>query len=419
MSAETEVVIVGAGAAGLAAAMELSRLGVSCTVIEAAHRIGGRAYSEEIMPDTWFDLGCAWLVGGEANPFAGIGDSLGMVLGRHAADAYKSGNHRFVRNGAALTQEQRTTCRRYYDDCYDAIATAAARNRDVAVSDAIDLDHEYATPFLENVATAWGVDVDGISAADHASSKGELGFPVLRGYGSLVASWGADVAVTRNARVERIDWSGSGVMVETPKGTISARRALITVSTGMLGCGEIAFTPELPAWKLEAVHGLPMGTENKMGVAFDRDMFGDEGRGHYTVWNDGDATAKIDAGALGINVAVVFVGGRHAIWLEKQGPGACHEFAVDRVAEVFGNGIRKHVVRSITTAWSTEPWTRGSWACAVPGQAHQRKHLARAIDNSLYFAGEATEIGGQGTCDGAYRSGIRAAREIAACVNPV
>ncbi len=414
MSTETDVVVIGAGAAGLAAAKDLKRLGVSCIVIEASHRIGGRAYSEEIMPDAWFDLGCAWPVGGEANPFAVIADALGIELGRHAADAYKPENHRFVRGGTLLTEKQRATCRRYYDDCHKVIAAAAERDRDVAISEVIDLADDYAAPFLESVATAWGVDVDGVSAADYGSSVGELGFPVLRGFGNLVAAWGADVEVTLNACAERVDWSGPGVRVETPKGTVAARRALLTVSTGILGSGEIGFFPRLPAWKLEAVHGLPMGTENKMGVAFDADVFGPEGRGHYTVWNDDGVSAKIDAGAIGLDVAAVFVGGRHGIWLERQGRQACHDFAVDRVAEVFGNDIRKHVVRSITTAWSTEPWTRGSWACALPGEAHQREHLARAVDDRLFFAGEATEIGGQGTCDGAYRSGIRAAREIAA-----
>jgi monoamine oxidase len=409
---DTDVVIIGAGAAGLSAAKELQRLGVTCTVIEASHRIGGRAYSEEIMPDAWFDLGCAWLVNGEANPFAEIGDALGIALGRHAADAYKPANHRFVRDGTALTDEQRAACRRYYGACHETIA--AERERDVAIGNVIDLENEFAPPFLESVATAWGVDVDGVSAADYASSKGELGFPVLRGYGNLVAAWGADVEVTLNARAERIDWSGPGVAVETPKGAIKARCALLTVSTGVLGAGEIGFFPQLPDWKQEAVHGLPMGTENKMGVAFDTDVFGAEGRGHYTVWNDDGDSAKIDAGAIGLDVAAVFVGGRRAVWLEKQGPRACHDYAVDRVAEVFGNDIRKHVVRSITTAWSTEPWTRGSWACAVPGEAHQREHLGRMIDDRLFFAGEATRIGGQGTCDGAYHSGLQAARDIAA-----
>jgi len=419
MSTERDVVIIGAGAAGLAAAKELTRLGLSSTVIEASHRIGGRAYSEEIMPHAWFDLGCAWLVGGEANPFAAIADERGIELGRHAAAAYKPTNHRFVRNGTALTDEQRAACRRYYADCYKAAVDAAGRTPDVAVGDVIDLQDDYSTPYLESVATAWGVDVDGVSAVDFTSSVGELGFPVLRGYGNLVAAWGADVEVTLNARAERIDWSGPRVTVETPKGTVAAHRALCTVSTGMLGSGDIDFSPRLPDWKLEAIHGLPMGTENKMGVAFDKDVFGAEGRGHYTVWNDGGDTAKIDAGAIGIDVAAVFVGGRRAIWLEKQGRQACHDFAVDRVAEVFGNDVRKHVVRSITTAWSTEPWTRGSWACALPGQAHQREHLATAIDDRLFFAGEATEIGGQGTCDGAYRSGIRAARDIAARIGRV
>lgn len=414
MSEDADVVVIGAGAAGLSAAKELARLGISCTVIEASHRIGGRAYSEEIMPNVWFDLGCAWLVGGESNPFAAIGDSLGIALGRNAASAYKPENHRFVRNGKALTHEQRAACRRYYADCYQAIAAAAGKDQDVAIADVISLGNDYAAPFLENIATAWGVDVDGLSVADANSSVGELGFPVQRGYGNLVAAWGADVEITLNARAERIDWSGARVAVETPKGTVTAQLALCTVSTGMLGSGEIQFFPRLPDWKLEAIHGLPMGTENKMGIAFDRDVFGADGRGHYTVWNDDGDQAKIDASAMGFNVANVFVGGRHGIWLEKQGARACHDFAVDRVAEVFGNGIRKHVVHSITTAWSTEPWTRGSWAYALPGQAHQREHLARPIDGRLFFAGEATEIGGQGTCDGAYRSGIRAAREIAA-----
>ncbi len=409
MTTERDVVVIGAGASGLAAARELARLGVTSTVIEASHRIGGRAYSEEIMPDVWFDLGCAWLGTGVGNPFAAIADDLGIALGRFAADAYKPENHRFVRNGTALTPEQWAACRRYFVACHNAIAAAP----DVAISDVTDLEHTYAAPFLENVATAWGLDADEVSAADFASSSGELGYPAVRGYGNLVAAWGADVEVSLNTRAERIDWSGTGVSVETSKGTVKARLALSTVSTGILGSGEISFSPALPDWKQEAVHGLPMGTENKMGVAFDRDVFAEGGRGHYTVWNHDGDTAKIDASAMGLNVAAVFIGGRHAIWLERQGPQACHDFAVDRVAEVFGNGIRKHVVRTITTAWSTDPWTRGSWACARPGQAHQRKHLARAIGDRLFFAGEATMVGGQGTCHGAYFSGIRAAREIA------
>lgn len=417
MATETDVIIIGAGAAGLSAAKELARLGLTFTVIEGSHRIGGRAYSEEIAPGVWFDLGCAWLVGGATNPFVPIADGLGITLGKDKDDKFLLQNHRFQRNGQPLNDDQRAACLRYYGDSDRAIAAAAEQGRDVAISDVVDMDHEFAAPLLGAIASAWGLDIDQVSTADFSSAEGELGYPVLHGYGNLVATWGADVPVSLDARAERIDWSGRDVRVETPKGTIAGRTVLSTVSTGILASGEIVFAPDLPDWKTEAVYNLPMGTENKMGIHFDTDVFGPDGRGHYSTWNDDGSTAKVDASVMGLNSAHVFVGGRYGIWLEKQGQQACHDFAVDRVADIFGNDIRKHVRRSIVTAWNSEPWTRGSWACARPGQAHQRANLERSIDDRLFFAGEATVYGGQGTCHGAYESGIRAARKIAAQLN--
>jgi monoamine oxidase len=109
----------------------------------------------------------------------------------------------------------------------------------------------------------------------------------------------------------------------------------------------------------------------------------------------------------------VFVGGRLGVWLEKQGQAALTDFAIDRIADIFGSDIRKRVKRCIATAWEGDPWTRGTWACARPGHAHQRAQLARPLEERLFFAGEATDRGGQGTCHGAYNSGLRAACEIA------
>jgi len=417
MQSELDVIIIGAGASGLSAAKELTRLGLTYTVIEGSHRIGGRAYSEEIAPGVWFDLGCAWLVGGTTNPFVPIADDLGITLGKDKNDLFKLENVGFQRNGEPLSDDQRAACRRYYDDSYEAITAAVKQGHDVAVSDVVDIGNEFSAPLLGGIASSWGMDIDLVSTADFDSATGELGFPVLHGYGNLVAAWGADVPVSLNTRVEGIDWSGRGVMVETPKGTITGRTALSTVSTGILASGDILFTPDLPDWKTEAIHNLPMGTENKMGVYFDTDVFGADGRGFYSTWNDDGNTAKVDASVMGINTAAVFVGGRHGVWLEKQGQQACHDFAVDRIADIFGHDIRKHVDRSIATAWETEPWTRGSWACAQPGQAHQRTNLARSVDERLFFAGEASVYGGQGTCHGAYQSGIRAAQEIATNLN--
>jgi len=410
-------VIVGAGAAGLSAAKELTRLGVSHQVIEGGHRIGGRAYSEEIAPGEWFDLGCAWLVGAETNPFTFIARELGFALSQNSAP-FLLENVRFNRDGALLRDDQREACLDYYAECHAAIAAAAMQGCDVALSDVIDLNHEFAPPFMAAIATSWGKDVDEVSTVDNDSAVGELGYQIPQGYGSLVATWGADVPVSLNCRAERIDWSQGALTVSTTKGVISAKAVLLTVSTGVLASQEIAFNPRLPDWKLEAIQDLPMGTENKIGVYFDTDVFGEDGRAHYTTWNADGHAAKVDASVMGLNTAAVFVGGRLGIWLERQGPTALQDFAISRLVDIFGNDLRKRVKRCITTAWESDPWTRGTWACARPGHAHQRTNLARPIDDRLFFAGEATDRGGQGTCHGAYHSGVRAARDIAAKLKP-
>ncbi|MCP5009933.1 MAG: FAD-dependent oxidoreductase, partial [Aestuariibacter sp.] len=220
--------------AGLSAAKKLGQLGLTYTLVEGSHRIGGRVYSEEIAPGVWFDLGCAWMVGGAANPFVAIADELGITLDKDKDNLYKEKNHRFQRNGAPLSKDQRAACLRFYDDSYKAILSAAKQGQDIAISDLIDLDNEFAPPFACNIATAEGKDMDLISTTDFASATGELGFRVLPGFGNLVKAWGANVAVSLNTRVERIDWSGRGVTVETINGVITGRTALITVSTGIL-----------------------------------------------------------------------------------------------------------------------------------------------------------------------------------------
>ena len=410
---DTDVIIVGAGSAGLAAAKELARLGLACTLIDGSQRIGGRAFSREIAPGVWFDMGCAWLVGGADNPFATIADELGIPLSKDKSSVFEQQNHRFQRNRLPLTPSERDACLRYYADSYAALFASVTTGRDAAIGDVIDVSHEFAPPFMDDVATGWGLDVDRISTADFASSEGELGYQAYSGYGNLVAAWGADVAVTLNTRAEKITLTRQGVRVETSKGTITGRAALLTVSTGILASGDLRFGPDLPDWKTAAITALPMGTENKIGLHFDTDVFGPEGRGFYSTWNDDGSSAKIDVSVMGFNKAVIFVGGRSAIALEQQGPIAMQDYAVERVADLFGNDIRKHVGQTIATAWSIDPWTRGSWACAQPGQAHQRANLARPVEDRLFFAGEATASGAQGTCHGAYESGIRAAREAA------
>ena len=419
MPVQTDVIIIGAGSAGLSAAKELTKQGISFIVVEASHRIGGRAYSEEIAPDVWFDLGCAYLVAGsdaenhidESNPFIDFAKSYGAVIEEYQYDAH------YIHNGRPLDDNEMKAREAFHQDCEEAIRSSVEGGDDRAISELIDLENPYVTPYMDMMAVTAPKDLDEASAPDFLYKVEEYtDFITLRGYGNIVAQWGSDVKVSLNTKVESVDWSGKDVLVRTAKGSIRARCLLSTVSNGILAAQHIHFEPRLPDWKMDAIQGVPMGAENKIGVHFTKDVFGPGASGYYQSWSSEAQGAYIDVNLMSTNVVSVFMGGRFSIWMEQQGQQAAHEFAVDRIADIFGNDIRQSVGRSIVTAWVTDPWTLGSYASALPGQFHQRESLPLAIDNKLFFAGEATARA-NGTCSGAYWSGVRAAREVAEVLN--
>jgi monoamine oxidase len=419
MSTQTDVVIIGAGAAGLAAAKELTKQGISFILVEGSHRIGGRAYSEEIAPDVWFDLGCAYMCAGpnankqidESNPFVDFAKNQGAVIEEYLYDAH------YHYNGKPLDANETIAREAYYKECDEAIRSSVDCGDDCAISEIIDLENPYATPYIDMMAVTAPKDLDEASAADFFHKVEEyVDHTALRGYGNIVAQWGSEVKVSLNTKVESVDWSGKDVLVKTVKGSIRTRCLISTVSNGILAAQHIHFKPRLPDWKMDAILGVPMGAENKIGVHFTKDVFGPGASGYYQSWSSGAQGAYIEVNLMSTNVVSVFMGGRSSIWMEKQGQQAAREFAVDRIAELFGNDIRQSVGRSIVTAWVTEPWTLGSYACALPGQFHQRESLPLAIDNKLFFAGEATARA-NGTLHGAHWSGVRAAREVAELLN--
>lgn len=415
MSTQTDVVIIGAGAAGLSAAKELTKQGISYIVVEASHRVGGRAYSEEIAPGVWFDLGCAYMDHGpqfasrddESNPLIAYAQEKGEFVEEYQHDSH------YVYDGKPLDDREMKALQAFYNDCEEAIRKSVADGEDRAISEIIDIENPYVIPYMDMMTVTAPKDLDEASATDFYHKVDDWkSFNTLRGYGNLVAQWGSDIKVTLNTRVESVDWSGKGVLVKTPKGSIQARCLISTVSNGILAAQSIHFNPRLPDWKIEAIQGLPMGFENKIGVHFTRDVFDPAASGYYQVWSSEAQGAYIDVNLMSTNVVTVFIGGRFSVWMEKSGQQAAREFAIDRIADIFGNDIRESVGRSIVTAWATDPWTYGSYASALPGQYHQRKSLPRPIDKKLFFAGEATAHA-NGTCNGAYWSGVRAAREVA------
>ena len=411
MKDDVDVVIVGAGAAGLAAAKRAGELGLSFTLLEASHRIGGRAYTEEFAPGVPFDLGCHWMHSASLNPFVAIAERLGFDYLQH------TNWHSSIYLRDVWADQQAMAELGAADEALErAMRASVDAGRDVAVADLMDHESPWA-PFLAYwLSLATSRDVDQVSAVDLvAYHDTEENWPLKQGYGALVARWAADVPVTLNAPVRRIALTANRVKVETSKGTVTGRRVLICVSTNVLASGAIAFDPVLPVWKRDAIAALPLGVHNRIAIMLTDDPFDPALKENATIMLEGDEVPmSVSLKPFGHPFVVGVTGGRFASWLERAGQQASVDYLTERLVKTFGSKVAASLSpRIIVTAWQGDPWTLGSYSAATPGNGHMRGELARPVDDIVYFAGEATHTSFYSTCHGAYLSGIAQAESIA------
>ena len=189
---------------------------------------------------------------------------------------------------------------------------------------------------------------------------------------------------------------------------------MLTVSTGILGHGDIRFHPPLPAWKNDAIADLPLGNHNRIYLIFDRDVFGPDAPAYASVLGGPTEAMDFVIRPFGRNCVHAMTGGRFADWLERAGQRASADLATEMLCQAFGNAIAKHVTGNLVTAWRGDSWTLGAYSAARPGCAQQRAKLAEPIDERLFFAGEAVSKEHYATAHGAYLSGLAAAEAVAA-----
>lgn len=403
---DLDLVIIGAGAAGIAAARAAASAGLSYRLIEASHRIGGRAYTEDLAPGVPFDLGCHWLHMAERNPLVPEAVRLGFTLDRDFNFSTRAWVGGRLTNGA-----ESAAYAAYFDDTHRRFAAAG----DVDALSALDTDSPWFRPYAHVFTVIHAAEPDQVSTRDIADQSMAGGdWPVKEGLGRLVARLGTDLPVSLNTVAEEIDWSGrDGVIVRTGKGEIAARAALITVSIGILQSGMIRFRPALPAATIAALDGFAPGVANRIALHFDRDVFKDAPH-NFTVVDGDPEPLAVYIPPFGFNCIIGQTGGNFAAHLTRAGQRAAIDYTMERTAAVFGNGIRKHFTRAIVSAWDTDPWVLGAYASIRPGHAGARDALAEPVENRLFFAGEAVAMPMVATCGGAFMSGGRAIGRIAA-----
>jgi monoamine oxidase len=177
----------------------------------------------------------------------------------------------------------------------------------------------------------------------------------------------------------------------------------------MLAAGVPRFAPELPD-KIAAAEALPLGIADKVYLRL---------TGGEDIPNDAHLYGAIDrvrTGSyhlrpLGRPLVEGYFGGELARELEQEGAAGFAKFAIDQLAALMGNDIRKRLELIAASSWVRDPWARGSYSRARPGHADARQVLAAAVDQRLFFAGEACSRDDFSTAHGAYRSGVVAAEQ--------
>lgn len=415
------VVIVGAGVAGLAAANELRGNGFEDVVIlEARDRIGGRIWTDTIGGDIPIDLGASWIHGVDGNPISAIARDNRIAT---SPTDYDNEVEHFASVGRPRLPAGEVL-RRFWElaenqpdgtlqSTYEQYLTTYAPG---------DPEKHYLQYLLNTIVEhEYGADIGDLSLMSIESGSAYAGQDVVfpGGYRQIVDTLADGVTIRLRQAVTEIDYSGIGVALTTAAGaTFEASRVIVTVPLGVLKKGRVSFRPSLPPRKRGAVARLKMGVLNKTCLLFD-EVFWDEDiefigrvgaeKGHWA------ETLNLYP-HTGQPILMMFNAGTYGARLEQYSDPQIVEDAVAVLTDMYGDVPAPRDAR--ITRWNSDQWTHGAYSFVPAGSSfEQYAVLGEPVDDTVFFAGEATHHDYPATVHGAFLSGVRAARQIAALSN--
>jgi monoamine oxidase len=414
---EADIVVVGAGAAGIAAARRIQAANRKVIVVEADARLGGRCWTDSNAFDVPFDRGARWLHNPDTNPMVKLARAAGLDISAAPLGQKIRIGQRYARPGETeefLASLVRTN--RAIDE--------ASRKGDVACASVLpkELGDWIGTAEFLLGANSTGKDLRDVSVIDKSRAQDRnAAIGCRQGIGVLVVKLGEQVPAALSTPVNQIIWNNREVSVETPAGRIAARAVIVTVSSNVLSAGNIKFTPELPKRQLDAAAKLSLGSYDRIALQLPGNPFG-LGRDEAVIeQSKSTRTALLSANVAGSSLCLIDVGGSFGRDLTGQGEKAMIAFAIEWLKGLFGSDIAASVKQSSVTRWNASPLTLGAMSVAAPGGQGSRKILTEPLGN-LFLAGEATHETLWGTVDGAWESGERAAeaalKKIGALTDP-
>jgi len=402
---EADIVVIGAGAAGIAAARRIQAANRKVIVVEAAAQIGGRCLTDTTTFEVPFDRGARWIHNPDTNPMIKLARSAGLDVAAAPLGQKIRIGRRYARAGeteeflAALVRTNR------------AIDDASRGKADVSCASVLprDLGDWAGTAEFVLGANAVGKDLKDVSVIDKVRAQDRNAAIACRqGLGTLIARLGEQVPLALSTPASQISWSGRDVTVETPAGRINARAAIVTVSSNVLAAGNIKFTPDIPKRHLDAAAKLSLGSYDRIALQLPGNPLGLARDDIIIEQSNSTRTALLFANIGSSSLCSIDVAGSFGRDLAGQGEPAMVAFAVEWLSKLFGSDTALAVKKSSTTRWNLAPYALGAMSVAGPGNQPSRKILTEPI-GCLFLAGEATHETQGGTVDGAWESGERAA----------
>jgi monoamine oxidase len=413
VSGSFDVVIIGAGAAGIAAARKIATTGARYVVIEATDHIGGRCITDTTTFGAPYDRGAHWIYLPDQNP-------LIKLAPRRSVDIYPAPQSQKVRIGRRSARE---------GELEDFLAAQVrttraigdlARKADAASEQAVAADLGEWRATVEFVLGPYmcAKDLAQVSSLDLARATGRNSAAFCRqGFGALLAILAQGLNVQLSTAAKSID-TRRALTVETAKGTITARAVIVTLPTNIMAAGNLKFSPDLSHQKSDAFGRLSMGSYDRIALELSGNPLGIESDDLIFEKSANTHTGAILANVSGTPLALVDVAGSFGRDLSAQGEAAMIDFAKEWLSGLYGAEIKKAINRSHATHWNAEPFARGAWSCAAPGGEFARRQLFDPISDDVWYAGEAAHETLWGTVNGAWESGERAADAVMRRLGP-
>ncbi len=415
---DADIVVIGAGAAGVAAARRIMAANRKALLIEAAGQAGGRCITDSTTFEVPFDRGARWLHNPETNPMIRLARSAGLDVSPAPPGQKIRIGRRNARAGeteeflAALVRANR------------AIDEASRGKLDTSCAAVLpkDLGDWAGTIEFMLGPYATGKDLKAVSVMDKArAQERSAAIGCRQGLGTLVTRLAEQAPLALSTPANRISWSNRDVTVNTPGGKIVARAAIITVSTNVLAAGNIKFAPELPKRALDAAAKLTLGSYDHIALQLPGNPAGLARDDVLIEQSTSGRTAMLLANIGSSSLCSIDVAGSFGRDLSGQGEKAMTAFAVEWLTKLFGSEVAATIKKTSVTRWNAAPYVLGAMSVAAPGAQPSRKILSEPI-GCMFLAGEATHETLWGTVDGAWESGERAAeaalRRIGALPEP-